>query len=117
MCQYAVIFVLSEGMERKEVFVKFYADLRQKVDPGDIAADLRAKHLVTENEHEEMTNRMLSAKVRMDILLHAVQKAIHIKAENFDIFLDVLDKADKRYGDLVKQMKDSLEGRYRPLMS
>ena len=98
-------------MEEREVFVKFSADIRKKVDPNDIAADLRAKHLTTENEHCEITNMMLSARVRMDHLLSAVQRAIHIKAENFHIFLDVLANADENYGDLVKQMKASLVGR------
>ena len=105
------IIVFSEAMNESEVFVKFYADLRKKVDPNDIAAELRAKHLTTENEHGEITNIMLPAKVRMDHLLSAVEKAIHIKAENFHIFLDVLANADRKYSVLVKQMKASLQGR------
>ena len=63
---------------------------------------------MTENEHGEITNMMLSARVRMDHLLNAVQRAIHIKAERFHIFLDVLANADGKYDDLVKQMKASL---------
>ena len=102
------IIVFSEATNESEVFVKFYADLRKKVDPNDIAAELRAKHLTTENEHGEITNMMLSARVRMDHLLNAVQRAIHIKAERFHIFLDVLANADGKYDDLVKQMKASL---------
>ena len=90
--------------------MKFYADLINKVDPNDISADLRAKHLTTENEHCEITNMMLSAKVRMEYLLSAVQRAIHIKAENFHIFLHALTNADRKYDDLVKQMKAFLEG-------
>ena len=105
------IIAFSEAMEESEVFVKFYADLRKKAYPNDIAAELRAKHLTTENEHSQITNMMLPLRVRMDHLLRAVQRAIHIKAENFHIFLDVLAKADGKYGDLVKQMKASLQGR------
>ena len=102
------IIVFSEATNESEVFVKSCADLRKKVDPNDIASELRAKHLTTENEHGEITNMMLSARVRMDHLLSAVQRAIHIKAENFHIFLDVLANADGKYDDLVKQMKASL---------
>ena len=105
------IIVFSEAMNESEVFGKFYADLRKKVHPNDIAAELRTKHLTTENEHGEITNIMLPAKVRMDHLLSAVEKAIHIKAENFHIFLDVLANADRKYSVLVKQMKASLQGR------
>ena len=79
--------------------MKSCADCRKKVDPNDIAAELRAKHLTTENEHGEITNMMLSARViiRKDHLLSAVQRAIHIKAKNFHIFLDVLANADGKY--------------------
>ena len=105
------IIVFSEAMEESEVFVKFYADLRKKVAPNDIAAELRAKHLTTENENGEITNIMLPVGARMDHLLSAVQRAIHIKAENFNIFLEVLANADGKYDHLVEQMKASLEGR------
>ena len=83
----------------------------EKIDPNDIAAELRAKNLMTDNEHGEITNIKLSARVRMDQPLSAVQRATHITAENFHIFLDVLANADRKYDDLVKQMKASLEGR------
>ena len=105
------IIVFSEAMIEHEVFVKFYADLRKKVHPDDIAAELRAKHLMTENEQDEVTNKTLAPKAKMDHLLSAVEKAILITAENFHIFLDVLANADEKYGDLVKQMKASLQGR------
>ena len=98
-------------MNEHEVFVKFYADLKKTVDPNDIASELRTKHLTTENQHSEITNMMLAAGARMDHLLSAVEKAIHIKAKNFHIFLDVLANADEKYGVLVKQMKASLQGR------
>ena len=96
MCSHA------EAIKESEVFVKFYADLKKKVDPNDIAAELRAKHLTTENKHGEITNIKLSARVRMDQLLSAVQRATHITAENFHIFLAVLANADRKYDDLVR---------------
>eukprot|EP00731_Ephydatia_muelleri_P006231 Em0003g479a len=70
------------------------AYLRKKVAPNDIAAELRAKHLTTENENGEITNIMWPVGARMDHLLSAVQRAIYIKAENFNIFLEVLANAD-----------------------
>ena len=55
---------------------------------------------------------MLDARVRKDHLLGAMQRAVHIKAESFHIFLDVLANADGKYEDLVKEMKASIEGRH-----
>ncbi|KAL5501977.1 hypothetical protein EMCRGX_G008662 [Ephydatia muelleri] len=60
------VLLVQEAMNESEVFVKFYADCRKKVDPNDIAAELRTKHLTMDNEHGEITNMMLSARVRMD---------------------------------------------------
>ena len=105
------IIVFSEAMNEREVFVKFYADLRKKVYPDDIAAELRSNHLMTKYEQDEVTNKMLPPMDRMEKLLRAVQRAIDIKAENFHIFLDVLANADEKYDDLVEQMKASLQGR------
>ena len=65
--------------------------------------------MITEYEKAEVDHVMYTVHVRMDKLLTAVQRAIHVKIEYFHIFLEVLDAIPK-YKDLVERMKASMEG-------
>ena len=79
------------------------------VHPDDIAAELLSKGVITENEKAEVDHVMYTVHVRMDKLLTAVHRAIHVHENNFLIFLEVLD-AIRKYKDLVKRMKASMAG-------
>ena len=74
------------------------------MDPDEISADLYAQHVITKNEKAEVDLRMYTPQVRMDKLLAAVQRAINIKSQNYETFLDVLGK-EGRYPDLADEMR------------
>ena len=97
-------------MEEAVVFKEYYQELRWVVHPDDIAAGLLSKHVITDNEKAEVDVIALAVPVKMDKLLAAVQRAILLHKNNFNIFLEVLLRAGDKYKILVKKMKASLAG-------
>ena len=76
------------------------------MNPDDISADLFARNVITKNEKAEADLQMFTTQVRMDKLLAAVQRAINIDPQNYETFLDILDK-EKKYSALGKEMRGS----------
>ena len=91
-------------MNVEKKFVTFFANLQKAVNPDDISAQLYAKHMITDSEKAEIDLLSLTAQVRMNKLLAAVQRAINIDHQNYETFLDILDK-ERKYSALVKQMR------------
>ena len=95
-----------------KVFVKYFPQLQQVVNPSDITASLFAKGLLREDEKESAENTIHNSGVRMDKLLGAVMKAIQIDSKNLSIFLDILG-AIAKYKPLVDKMRRDLAGNMR----
>ena len=57
---------------------RYYAELRQKVNPSDIAAHLYAEGLISDYNKDDAGNKMCSEGDRMDRLLPAVERATRI---------------------------------------
>ena len=95
-----------------KVFVKYFPQLQQVVNPSDITASLFAKGLLTEDEKYNADNPLHSPGVRMDKLLGAVMKAIQIDSKNLNIFLDILE-AIAKFKPLVDKMRRDLAGNKR----
>ena len=93
--------------KEEQALTKYYAELREKVNPSDIAAHLYAKGLISRNERADANNKMHSEGDRMDRLLPAVERAIEIDNKNFYTFLDILD-GDPKYKRLVQSMRGTL---------
>ena len=91
----------------EQAFRRYYAQLREKVNPSDIAAHLYSEGLISRNERDDADNKMHSDGVRMDKLLPAVERAIEIDKKNFYTFLDILDLVPK-YKCLVQSMRSTL---------
>lgn len=94
----ACMICLPEPPNKDQVFHtwrKFYAELREKVNPSDITAHMYSKGLISSSERDDADNKMHCDVDRMDKLLPAVERAINIDKNNFYIFLDVLDKVPK----------------------
>lgn len=100
---------VSNGQKKSriatEVFVQFYSKLRENVDPDDISAELFAKGIISRNEKADVDIRMFTPQVRMDKLLAAVQRSIHISPQRFDTFVDILEQ--KKYKDLAAEMREN----------
>ena len=84
-----------------------YAELREQVNPSDIAAHLYAKELISRNERADADNKMHSESDRMDRLLTALERAIDIDKKNFYTFMDILGRVSK-YKFLVQSVRDTL---------
>ena len=95
-----------------KVFVKYFPQLQQVVNPSDITASLFAKGLLTEDEKESADNTTCTSGVRMNKLLDAVMKAILIDSRNLNDFLDILG-AIAKYKPLVDEMRRDLAGNKR----
>ena len=105
MHAYVPVHILSSYfLVPEDVFVTFFAKLKENVNPDDISAQLYAKCLISSYEKEDIDLRTLAPHVRMDKLLAAVQKAIKIDPSNYEKFLEILDK-EKKYSNLVKEMR------------
>ena len=85
------------------MFHHFSAQLKD-VHPDDISTDLFAKNVISTREKAEIDHESCAQHKRMDKLLEAVQRAININPQNYETFLDVLDK-EKKYSALVKKMR------------
>ena len=103
-------FNLSPGPTEGSVFGNYCAVLRRSVLPDDIAADLLARHVITDGEKADIDVMACPTPVRMDKLLSAVQRGINVDKNNFHVFLEVLDKTDTRYKALAGRMKATLQG-------
>ena len=86
------------------MFLTFYAKLREAVNPDDISAQLLANDVITSNEKAEIDLPSCTTQARMDKLLAALQRAIHISPQNYEKFLDILGK-HRKYSPLVQQMR------------
>ena len=84
-----------------------YAQLKKKVNPSDIAADLYSEGLISDNERDDACNKMHIEGDRMDKLLPAVERAIRTDKKNLYTFLGILDGVPK-YQCLVQSMRDTL---------
>ena len=93
--------------KEEQVLRRYYAELRDQVNPSDIAAHLYSKGLISRNERADAGNEVHSEGNRMDKLLSAVERAIEIDKKKFSTFLDILDRVDK-YKCLVQSMRDTL---------
>ena len=86
------------------MFPTFFAKLREAVNPDDISAQLLANYVITTSEKAEIDLLSCTTQVRMDKLLAAVQRAIHISPQNYEKFLVILDN-HRRYSPLVQEMR------------
>ena len=86
------------------MFNNFVAKLREAVNPDDISAQLLANDVITNNEKAEIDLPSCTTQARMDKLLAAVQRAIHISPQNYETFLVILDK-NRKYSPLVQEMR------------
>ena len=86
------------------MFRRFFEQLRVNVHPDDISTDLFINDVITKSEKSEIDLPQYTQYKRMDKLLEAVQRAINIDPQNYEIFLDILDKEIK-YSVLVKKMR------------
>ena len=86
---------------------RYYGELRDQVNPSDIAPDLYSEGLISLSEKDDAANKMHSEGDRMDKLLPAVERAIEIDRKNFYTFMDILDRVPK-YKCLVQSMRDTL---------
>ena len=103
----SAVTVLQGPSKEKQVLRRYYAELRDQVNPSDIAAHLYAKGLISRNERDDAGNKMHSDGDRMDRLLPAVEQAIEIDKKTFYTFLDILDGVPK-YTCLVEGMRDTI---------
>ena len=87
----------------------YYPQLRETVNPSDIAAHLYANGLINDNERADADNKMHNEGDRMDRLLPALHDAIGIDEKNFYIFMDILERFDT-YKLLVQSMRDYVAG-------
>lgn len=93
-------------MDERKLFTRYFAELKKSVtNPEEIAAQLLGRHVITNSERDAAVNT--TSATQMDKLLCAVQRAIRIKKENFDIFMEVLEE---HYADLVEKMKAARKG-------
>ena len=96
------------GPSKEELALRrYYAELRDQVNPSDIAAHLYSKGLISRSERDDAGNKMHSDVDRMDKLLPAVERAIEIDKKTFNTFMDILDRVPK-YKCLVQSMRDTL---------
>ena len=93
---------MSEDVEKK--FVSFFAKLRENVNPDDIAAQLLAKHVISQSEKADIDLLPCTLPKRMDKLLEAVHRAINIDPTNYKTFLDILG-IELKYSALVQEMR------------
>ena len=86
------------------MFPNFFAKLKEAVNPDDISAQLLANDVITTSEKAEIDLLSCTTQVRMDKLLTAVQRAIHISPQNYEKFLVILAN-HKKYLPLVQEMR------------
>ena len=96
-------------MDTVAVFVKYFPELKDVVNPSDITAPLFAKGLLTDDEKYHADNTMHSPGERMNKLLDAVRKAIQSDSTKMKIFIDILGTIAK-YNALVDRMRRNLAG-------
>ena len=89
------------------MFHHFSAQLKFNVHPEDISSDLCAKKMISTSEKSEIDLQPCTQYKRMDKLLEAVQRAMNIDPQYYEIFLDILDK-EKKYSVLVKKMRGNV---------
>ena len=82
MHAYVAVYILSSYFlvpeDVAELFVTFFAKLRENVTPEDISEHLFAKGLITSCEKADTDIQTLTSQVRMDKLLAAVHKGIRL---------------------------------------
>ena len=93
-----------------EVFSKYYAEMKDMVNPTDIAEHLwNGEYYISSHQKEEAYNEMYSKRVRMSKLLPYVEQAITEGRVKLYTFLEFLDRFPK-YKPLVQKMRSDLDG-------
>lgn len=94
-------FVLAV-MDAKTCFQSMYADFLTLLNPADIAGELYAKGLLTQDELDHVDNTEKTVRERTTVMLKAVGRGID--NENYSQFLDILDSVAK-YRGIVKRAR------------
>ena len=95
----------------EKVFVKYYPELKDVVNPSDITASLYAKGLLSADEKDSADHMMHTHGDRMTKLLDGVRRAIKGDTKKFYIFLHILGTVAK-YEVMVKKMSEESRSVY-----
>ena len=76
-------------MDAQTCFQSMYADFLMLLNPADIAGNLYAKRLLTQDELDHVDNTEKTVKERTTVLLEAVGRGID--SVKYSQFLDTLD--------------------------
>ncbi|KAL5469233.1 hypothetical protein EMCRGX_G030458 [Ephydatia muelleri] len=87
-----------------EIFRINYHQLSEALNPDDITAELYSTGLISQAEKDEIEVAGQTKQCKTAKLLDAVRRAINTKPNNFDTFLNVLNRLQK-YRPLVKKIK------------
>ena len=94
----------------RRVFSKYYAELRDTVNPSDIAEHLwLGNYSISYHQKEEAYKEMYSERVRMNKLLLNVERTITDNRVKLYTFLEFLNRFPK-YKPLVQKMRSDLAG-------
>ena len=88
-----------------EIFRIHYNKLSKTLKPDDITAELYSTGLISKAEKDEIEVAGQTQQCKTTKLLDAVQRAINTEPNNFDTFLNLLNRHPK-YKPLVKNIEE-----------